>query len=195
MIASGAIFVAATGSALTLKFGFLEPPHERPPIAAGVAARTIRRSVRKVAYLYEHMFDSSRTSPLVRRARAAFSLARSFLLLEDDYDVNWEVDQAEHSRGEQRAVYIEASAASHRAPRRPGAAAHPHRTSLRRGAVVRSGRRAGQPVPGPQLCLCAATGAADARAHSHERRPVVTGGTRSLAPDRGGTSRANAPCR
>ena len=90
----------------------------------------------------------------MRRARAALSLARSFLLLEDDYDVNWEVNQDEPRRGEQRAAYIEASAAGHRAPRRPSAAAHPHRTPLRRSATARAARRAGQPAPKSQLCLC-----------------------------------------
>ena len=51
---------------------------------------------------YEHMFPRSTPSPLTRRARTALSLARSFLLLEDDYDVDWEVDQDESGREDAR---------------------------------------------------------------------------------------------
>jgi hypothetical protein len=138
------------------------------------------------------MFGSSRTSPFARRARAALSLARSFLLddlgsdndlrsVEDDYDVDWEVDGDEHSRGEQRRAYLDAAADASRMRRRPSpersgtsrepsAATHPHRVPLRRNAVVRAGRRAGQPTPGQHVCLCSPS-------HQHPRpgrSPVVT---------------------
>src|SRR3979411_2166184 len=59
-------------------------------------------SIRPSAYLYEHMFPRSTPSPLTRRARHALALARSFLLLEDDYDVDWEVDQDEPGQGRAR---------------------------------------------------------------------------------------------
>jgi len=73
------------------------------------------------------MFPSSRTSTLARRALGALRLTRSFLLLEDDYSVDWEVDWDE-----------------------PSGEAHPHRVPLRKGFVR---RRPGEPVQRPQLCL------------------------------------------
>jgi hypothetical protein len=74
------------------------------------------------------MFPSSRTSTLAQRALGALRLTRSFLLLEDDYDVDWEVDQDEHSQ-----------------------APHPHRAPLR-GRVP--ARRPGSPERVSQPCLC-----------------------------------------
>jgi len=76
---------------------------------------------------YEHMFSSLRTSPLAQRALGALDLARSFLMLEDDYDVDWEVDRNE-----------------------PFVPIHPHRVPLRRGS---DGRRPGTPAPAEQLCI------------------------------------------
>ena len=134
----------------------------------------------------------------MRRASAALSLARSFLLLEDDYDVDWEVDQDEPGRGEQRAAYIGASAAGRQAPRRPSAAAHPHgkpmathphrtpsathphrtpsvthphRTPLRGSASARAARRTGQPAPKSQLCLCPVGSTSHARTEASARHP------------------------
>ena len=49
-------------------------------------------SVRRRSYLYEHMFPSAKNSKLAQRTLGALRLTRSFLLLEDDYDVDWEVD-------------------------------------------------------------------------------------------------------
>lgn len=54
------------------------------------------------------MFATARTSKLAQRTFDALRLTRSFLLLEDDYDVDWEVD-----------------------PNEPRAHDHPHRTTLR----------------------------------------------------------------
>jgi hypothetical protein len=54
-------------------------------------------------------------------------MARSFLLLEDDYDVDWEVDQDERT-----------------------CVSHPHRAPLRGGCAQ---RRAGQLPARPQACL------------------------------------------
>jgi hypothetical protein len=56
------------------------------------------------------MFSSLRTSPLAQRSLGALDLARSFLLLEDDNGVDWEVDRNE-----------------------PSAPIHPHRAPLRSG--------------------------------------------------------------
>ena len=89
----------------------------------------------------EHMFCSTRTSTLAQRALGALRLTRSFLLLEDDHDVDWEVDRDEHLR-----------------------ASHPHRAPLR-GRPAR--RRAGQPAPAAQLCLCPVGG-------ERERRLLLT---------------------
>jgi len=74
------------------------------------------------------MFPSSRTDDLAQRALGALRLTRSFILLEDDYDVDWEVDQSEQLE-----------------------TPHPHRAPLR--GIARD-RRAGS-VPAPaQTCLC-----------------------------------------
>jgi hypothetical protein len=81
---------------------------------------------------YEHMFPSSRTSSLRQRALDALDLARSFLLLEDDYSVDWEVDQAERAHLD-----------------------HPHRAPLR-GRLAR--RRSGQLAHAPQHCISPVSG-------------------------------------
>jgi hypothetical protein len=92
------------------------------------------------------MFPRSTPSPLTRRARNALSLARSFLLLEDDYDVDWEVDQDEF--GQDRS---EIDGISDRPARGWDPMPHPHRTALRsRSARV----RAGQTAHTPQVCVC-----------------------------------------
>jgi hypothetical protein len=73
------------------------------------------------------MFPHTPKSKLAQRALGAVRVARSFLLLEDDYEVDWEVGQDE-----------------------PSHALHPHRAPLRRGCAR---RRPGQ-VPAPaQPCL------------------------------------------
>ena len=62
------------------------------------------------------MFSSLRTSTLAQRALGALELTRSFLLLEDDYAVDWEVDGDELP-----------SVHPHRAPlRAPWGAREPH---------------------------------------------------------------------
>jgi hypothetical protein len=77
------------------------------------------------------MFSSSRTSTLGQRALGAFGLVRSFLLLEDDYDVDWEVDQE------------------------PVEVDHPHRAALRGRAITDrlAHRRPGQLESPAQVCL------------------------------------------
>ncbi|HSZ13771.1 MAG TPA: hypothetical protein VK790_07035 [Solirubrobacteraceae bacterium] len=88
------------------------------------------------------MFPSSRTSAFRQRAFDALGRARSFLMLEDDYDVDWEVDQDELARID-----------------------HPHRAPLR-GSLGR--RRPGQLPHAPQVCISPvvheATGRGDRRA-------------------------------
>ncbi len=57
--------------------------------------RSHRRSagIRPIAFLaYEQMFASTKNFALAQRTLGALRLTRSFLLLEDDYDVDWEVD-------------------------------------------------------------------------------------------------------
>jgi hypothetical protein len=76
---------------------------------------------------YEHMFSPAPTSKLAQRALGALRVARSFLLLEDDYSVDWEVGQDERDR-----------------------VSHPHRAPMRGGCAQ---RRAGQLPARPQACL------------------------------------------
>jgi hypothetical protein len=78
------------------------------------------------------MFPSSRTSAIAQRALGAARLARSFLLLEDDCDVDWEVDQDQRDELE-----------------------HPHRAQLRNRAMAErlTRRRPGQLRPPEQPCL------------------------------------------
>jgi hypothetical protein len=80
---------------------------------------------------------SSRTSTLGERALGALGLIRSFLLLEDDCEVDWEVGQDERLEVD-----------------------HPHRAALRgRAATERlARRRPGQPAPSPHVCLSPVSG-------------------------------------
>jgi len=102
---------------------------------------------------YEHMFPWSTPSPLARRTHDAFSLARSFLLLEDDYDVDWEVDQDEPGQGEARERGDAAFGGddSPRARVSAGLHPHPHRMPLYRRSAR---KRAGQPDSPAHVCLC-----------------------------------------
>lgn len=122
-------------------------------------------SVRARAYRYEHMFPQRTPSPLTRRARTALSLARSFLLLEDDYDVDWEVDQDETGRDRSKIDGISDRPARGRASAdHPG---HPHRAALR-GRSARM--RAGQPAQAAHVCL------------SPVEHPSTSGPVRHVAP-------------
>ncbi len=79
------------------------------------------------------MFAHAKTSKLAQRSLGALRLTRSFLTLEDDYDVDWEVDGDEHLTQ-----------------------THPHRAPLR-GPGRRSrrslARRGGEPAPRDHICL------------------------------------------
>lgn len=94
---------------------------------------------------YEHMFSSSQKRSLGQRTFSALLLVRSFLLLEDDCEVDWEVDQAERSR------QARLDRAGPVRQRNPDGGVHPHRFVLdsRLGA-----RRPGAPTPCEQVCLC-----------------------------------------
>jgi hypothetical protein len=78
------------------------------------------------------MFPPTRKRTLAQRTAGALRLARSFLLLEDDYEVDWEVDENEL-----------------------GQSAHPHRLPLpgRVGGGHLSARRPGQPSPQRHVCV------------------------------------------
>jgi hypothetical protein len=83
--------------------------------------------------LYEQMFATAKASKLAQRTLGAMRLTRSFLLLEDDYDVDWEVDLDGHE-----------------------AHIHPHRAPLRgpgRRSPQIGERRPGAVAPAPQHCL------------------------------------------
>jgi len=63
------------------------------------------------------MFSPHRTSTLGQRALGAFGLVRSFLLLEDDYDVDWEVGEEERVEVDHpHRVALQARATAHAAP-------------------------------------------------------------------------------
>jgi hypothetical protein len=93
------------------------------------------------------MFPTARTSTLAQRALDALRLTRSFLLLEDGHDVDWEVDQDEHLQ-----------------------AIHPHRAPLRgrHGA-----RRPGQPAPSAHVCLSPVGDHTSSPSHGRESLSVA----------------------
>ena len=115
---------ASLVAAVRLRMRSITPFFARPG-----DAHTCSYAVRPLTLVaYEHMFPPPRTSTLAQRALGALRLTRSFLLLEDDREVDWEVDQDER-----------------------GLAIHPHRVALR-GRL--SPRRPGEPLERPQVCLC-----------------------------------------
>jgi hypothetical protein len=102
---------------------------------------------------YEHMFPPTPPSKLAQRALGALRITRSFLLLEDDHDVDWEVDQDEY---------------------RP--VSHPHRAPLRRGSTR---RRPGQLPALTHACVSPVDRVPGAsQAVQPRRRKVRTGGER-----------------
>ena len=132
---------------------FALPSHFRHDTAHTYTCSHPIRRRRSVAC--EQMFPSRRHSTLAQRTLDVLRLTRAFLLLEDDRDVDWEVDQDERAQ-----------------------ALHPHRVALRRRL---RGRRPGEPLPRPQACLCPigarpftayASGRAAERRRAAQRRPV-----------------------
>jgi hypothetical protein len=79
---------------------------------------------------YEQMFAKATTSKLAQRTLGALRLTHSFLLLEDDYDVDWEVDRDEELT----------QSHPHRVPLR-GPARRPRNTPDRRMGEVPSRRQ------------------------------------------------------
>ncbi len=117
---------------------------------------------------YEHVFSSTHHSqhrrPLVRRLSSALLLIRSFLLLEDDYDVDWEVDSDEETRLVGPDTNGHATVALRSELGGSEGNRHPHRTALQ----SRLGdRRPGEAAAQETVCLCPVS--------RRERRPVETG--------------------
>lgn len=90
------------------------------------------------------MFPSTDTPLFARRLLGALHLTRSFLLLEDDYEVDWEVDQDEP---------VESPSGGSSSPGRTETELgdHPHRVALRSRLGA---RRPGVLAPREQVCLC-----------------------------------------
>jgi hypothetical protein len=113
------------------------------------------RDVRPRGYLqYEHLFPSvhrlQHRSPFVRRVASALLLIRSFLLLEDDYDVDWEVDQDKRTGFVGSDANGQASIALRPELGGPEGGGHPHRMALQ----SRLGdRRPGEGTPREMVCL------------------------------------------
>jgi hypothetical protein len=83
---------------------------------------------------------------LARRLLGALLTTRSFLLLEDDHDVDWEVDGDEPTGPQARGLRSSTRSEAH-----GHGGVHPHRMALR----SRIGeRRPGAGVPREQVCLC-----------------------------------------
>jgi hypothetical protein len=97
------------------------------------------------------MFCSSNTPALAQHLLRGARLVRSFLLLEDDYEVDWEVDQDE----------LAELPAYGFAPGREDSTsgAHPHRRMLQ--SRLKS-RRPGVVAAREQVCLCPVGGRARA---------------------------------
>jgi hypothetical protein len=108
------------------------------------------------------MFSTAPTSKLAQRTLGALRVARSFLLLEDDYAVDWEVGQDERAR-----------------------VSHPHRAALRGGCAP---RRAGQLPARPQACLSPVGQAVPA----HPRACIGRDDARWTCPRDAGASRTSS---
>ena len=150
--ASGSPGVARSGSGAPIcKFRCSQIMAESavPEPNVGSARRYVQTfaslSVRRRSYLTNTCSPLPRTSTLAQRALGALRLTRSFLLLEDDYDVDWEVGQDERAR-----------------------APHPHRAPLRGGCAP---RRAGQLPARPQACLSPVGRGASGHGRACLRRP------------------------
>jgi len=92
------------------------------------------------------MFPTLTRDHLAQRTLGAIRAVRSFLLLEDDHDVDWEVDRDEPAREH-----------------------HPHRASLR---MRRHARRAGAMAPPCHVCLSPLErlGTLHCRAHARQEQ-------------------------
>ena len=114
------------------------------------------------------MFSSTCTSqhraPFVRRLTSALLLIRSFLLLEDDCDVDWEVEWDEGTKLVGRDTSGHASVALRPELGGSEGEGHPHRMALQ----SRLGdRRPGEATQREAMCLCPVP--------RRERRPIEAG--------------------
>jgi hypothetical protein len=107
------------------------------------------------------MFPSLRTSPLAQRALGALDLARSFLLLEDDYAVDWEVDRDE-----------------------PSPPIHPHRAPLRRRSTP---RRPGGGLQVEHVCVSPIFNGEPARRGPSNLAGTIRAPREGIAPARRGS--------
>jgi hypothetical protein len=115
------------------------------------------------------MFSSTNPSPLARRLFGTLHSIRSFLLLEDDYEVDWEVDLLEC--GKSPGSVLE----------NPDHGVHPHRRALpsRLGA-----RRPGAGVPREQVCLCPLPPRMNRGGHDVQRGSRIMTGSVRVVIDR-----------
>jgi hypothetical protein len=134
---------------LLLQLASARIPHEQADCVAKLARQTDTYTCSPhfrplVDLQYEHMFSSNDTPLFARRLLGCLHLIRSFLLLEDDYDVDWEVDQDRPIEPPRCGSRLFAGNESKRGD-------HPHRMALRSRLDV---RRPGVPAPREQVCLC-----------------------------------------
>jgi hypothetical protein len=101
------------------------------------------------------MFDEAKKSMLAQRTLGALRLTRSFLLLEDDDHVDWEVDLDTNGS-------LAQTTHPHRRTLRG-----PHGRSRRRGPAA---RRAGAMAHAPQHCISPVRHAAERRARQGATR-------------------------
>jgi hypothetical protein len=107
------------------------------------------------------MFARAKTSTLAQRTLGALRLTHSFLMLEDDYDVDWEVDRNEELTQ-----------------------SHPHRVPLcGPGRRPRSAadRRAGEVAKPPQPCL-SPIGCTPGRGSARHKRPACATAHKPRSP-------------
>ncbi len=107
--------------------------------------------------MFSPPFSRSPTT-LAQGALGALRLVRSFLLLEDDGSVGWEVDEDGHT-----------------------SAAHAHRAPLRRR---RTARRPGAPAPARQHCLSPVERGGTLCSRIQVRREQVRGGSVAIGSAR-----------
>jgi hypothetical protein len=103
------------------------------------------------------MFPTARTPKLAQLALGALRVAHSFLLLEDDREVDWEVDEDE-----------------------PTPPPHPHRIVPGGGGLLRRRRverRPGTPVPTYHVCLSPVERRGTLHARGHAPRAQGSGGS------------------
>lgn len=123
---------------------------------------------------YEHMFSSTDTPLFARRLLGGLRLIRSFLLLEDDCDVDWEV-------GQDKPIEPQLCGSRLSARSEPDRGDHPHRMALRSRLDA---RRSGSPVPREQVCLCPLPPRGQRGERDPQRGSRITTGIVRVAIDR-----------